>query len=155
MANDDLIEREMVFRATRSEVWAALTTAEGLAGWWCESAEIDLRPGGAMVVDFGADHGVNQMTVVAVEPEELLVVTWRPFDNDPGGDQVPPDVTTRIEFRLEDHLRGTLLKLRESGFAALPGALSERSLHENQAGWDTVLAWLRHFLATGEKSRLP
>jgi len=151
----DSIEREMIFRATRSEVWAALTTAEGLAGWWCDAAEVDLRPGGAMAIDFGAEHGTSHATIVTVEPEERFVTTWRPFEYHEGGGEVPPDLTTQIEFRLEDHPHGTLLKLRETGFAALPGALAERSLHENQAGWDTVLAWLRHYLATGEKSRLP
>jgi uncharacterized protein YndB with AHSA1/START domain len=155
MAIQDSIEREMVLRATRSQVWAALTTAEGLAGWWCDAAEVDLRPGGALVIDFGSEHGVSHATIVAVEPEERFVTTWRPFEHDEGGDQIPPDVTTQIEFRLEDHALGTLLKLRETGFAALPDAIGKRNLHENEGGWDTVLAWLRIYLATGEKSRLP
>ncbi|MPZ97931.1 MAG: activator of HSP90 ATPase [Dehalococcoidia bacterium] len=152
MTVKDTIEREVVFKATRSELWAALTTAEGLAGWWCDGAEIDLRPGGRLTLDFGPEHGINHATVVAVEPESRFVTNWRPFQDEPGAEEIP-DLTTQIEFRLEDHMHGTLLRVRESGFAALPAALGTKTIGENEYGWDMVLTWLRHYLNTGEKAR--
>ncbi len=61
-----------------------------------------------------------------------------------------PDLTTRVEFLLEDHPEGTLLKLRETGFAALPEVLAARSLHLNESGWDTELQHLRGYVVSGE-----
>jgi uncharacterized protein YndB with AHSA1/START domain len=42
----DAIERVVVLRHPIEQVWAALTTAEGLSGLFGSPAEIDLRPGG-------------------------------------------------------------------------------------------------------------
>ena len=148
MAVRDVVERELVFGAQRSEVWAALTTVDGLQGWWCDRVEVDLRPGGQMVFHFGEEHGIHYATVVVVEPEDRFVFTWRPFQTSAGADEVP-DLTTSVEFALEDHPQGTLLKLRETGFAALPGVLATQSLHENELGWDEEMAHLRSYLATG------
>lgn len=155
MTITDAIERQVIFKSTRAELWTALTTPEGLAGWWCDGAELDLRPGGAISIDFGPEHGASHGTILAVEPETLFVTTWRPFEGDADAAQVPPDITTRIEFRLEDHPHGTRLTVRESGFSALPAALAQRTYRGNEYGWDVVLTWLRHYLNTGEKSRLP
>ncbi len=143
----------MVLDARRSAVWAALTTSDGLAGWWCERAEVDLRPGdlrpgGEIAFQFGGDHGTYSATVVAVEPEQRFAITWRPFAGEPDAAKAG-DLTTRVEFRLEDHARGTLLKLRETRFAALPGTLGDRTLTENTRGWDIdVLPRMRSYVET-------
>lgn len=135
----DIIERELVFAAPRSAVWAALTTPEGLSAWWTPGgAEVDLRPGGAVVLHFNPEHGSSAATVVAVEPEEFFSLDWRPFAGEPDADRAG-DLTTRVEFRLVDHPDGTLLSLKETGFAALPGTLAQRTFGENTSGWDTVV----------------
>lgn len=141
----DVIEREMVLNAPRTAVWAALTDPDGLAGWWCTAATVDLRPGGEMKFDFG-DHGVSIAKVESYELERQFVFLWRPFEHMPDV-EVPPELWTRVEYALEDHAHGTLLKLRETGFAALPEALAGRSLADNQNGWDGQLAGLRAYLA--------
>ena len=57
-----------------------------------------------------------------------------------------------MEFVLEDHPDGTLLRLRESGFAALPEVLAGDTLRDNTHGWDIdVLPRLRTFVETGER----
>ena len=147
MAVSDAIEREIVLPSTRSEVWDALTTAEGLAGWWWDTVEIDLRVGG--VISFGYGEGAYPARVEVVRSEECYVFPWRSFQTEEGADDVP-DLTTRVEFRLEDHPEGTLLKLRETGFVALPEALAARTLHLNESGWDTELQHLRSYVVNGE-----
>ena len=44
MGFPDRIERTMELAHPPAKVWAALTTAEGLAAWFGEEAAIDLRP---------------------------------------------------------------------------------------------------------------
>ena len=47
MGFPDRIERTVDLAHPPGKVWAALTTAQGLAAWFGEEADIDLRPGGA------------------------------------------------------------------------------------------------------------
>ena len=146
----DVIEHEMVLPSTKTEAWEALTTAEGLSGWWSESVEIDLRPGGAISFDMGG-HGLHPARVEAVEPEQRFVMSWRLFQREEGADAVP-ELTSEVEFRLEDHPMGMLLKLREPGFSALPEALSAMTLYKNEFGWDDdALPRLRCYLKKGAR----
>jgi uncharacterized protein YndB with AHSA1/START domain len=46
MVFPDRIERTVEIARPPGQVWAALTTAEGLAAWFGHEATIDLRPGG-------------------------------------------------------------------------------------------------------------
>lgn len=145
----DTIERELILPVPRGAVWAALTTAEGLASWWSRGASVDLQLGGEIALEFGSEHGDHQCTIVALEPERLFAVTWQPFQSEPDA-SAAVDLTTRVEFRLEDHPEGTRLSLRESGFAALPGTLGDRTFAGNRHGWDVdVLPRLRAHLEGG------
>src|SRR5712691_5468137 len=47
MGFPDRIERTVELAHPPGQVWAALTTAEGLGAWFGHEAAIDLRPGGA------------------------------------------------------------------------------------------------------------
>ena len=47
MGFPDRIERVIELAHPPATVWAALTTAEGLASWFGNEAAIDLRPGGS------------------------------------------------------------------------------------------------------------
>ena len=47
VAFPDRIERTVEIAHPPAEVWAALTTAEGLSAWFGQVARIDLRPGGS------------------------------------------------------------------------------------------------------------
>ncbi len=81
--------------------------------------------------------------------ERLFVLTWQPFQSERDAERAG-DLTTQVEFRLSDHPEGTLLQLRETGFAALPGTLSTRTLSENTTGWDVeVLPRLRAYVEGG------
>jgi transketolase C-terminal domain/subunit len=60
------IERETVIAAPVERVWALLTEAEHVGRWFCDDgAEIDLRPGGAMVLRW-TEHGTTHARVVDV-----------------------------------------------------------------------------------------
>ena len=69
------IVREIVFEATRADVWEALTDEERLEEWFANDVELDPRPGGTGV--FRWDNGEERRAVVeAAEPEERLVLRW-------------------------------------------------------------------------------
>lgn len=61
-------------------VWRALTTADGLATWYVDHADVDARPGGELKVDWGTGpHAMG--TYEVVEPPHRLKLVY-------GGDEV-------------------------------------------------------------------
>src|SRR3712207_1495784 len=95
----DRIERETVIAAPAQRVWELLTKAEHLGRWFGDAgAEIDLRPGGAIVLRW-TEHGTSLGRVVAVEPHARFAFRWAPF-KDPGGAEPEEGNSTLVEFTL-------------------------------------------------------
>ena len=63
----DAVTREIDIDVTPEVVWSIVTEARHLAGWFSDEAEIDLRPGGAMLLTWHG-HGVYRARVETVEP---------------------------------------------------------------------------------------
>lgn len=144
----DVIERVISLPGSRSDAWAALTTADGLSGWWADRVELDARPGGTMLFYFGEEIGTHEAQIDVIEPEERFAFFWRPF-NSLEGIEAAPDLRTRVEFTLQDDRGRTMLLLRETGFAALPEAWAAQSLEANEGGWTEELDHLASYLKTG------
>ena len=142
----DQIERETVIDAPVQRVWALITEAEHLGRWFGDAgAEIDLRPGGAMVLRW-TEHGTSRGRVVAVEPHTRFSYRWAPF-KDPGGEEPVEGNSTLVEFTLAPEGDGTRLRVVESGFAALEGSDEQRrrSFEDNTQGWETQLDNVREY----------
>ncbi len=147
----DRIERELVIATPRERVWAALTEPEHLSAWFGTSAEVDLRPGGALTFTWtprdasgGAPH-TNYAMVEVVDRPHRFVFRWRPFA---GYEALPltEGPVTRVEFTLDEHPEGTRLRVVESGFANLPPELRRRQHEGNTQGWDRELGELSTYL---------
>jgi uncharacterized protein YndB with AHSA1/START domain/biotin operon repressor len=113
MGFPDRIERTMELAHPPGKVWAALTTAEGLAAWFGEEADIDLRPGGAARMKWANGYSV-EMRVERVEEPAVFGFTWQI-------EELPDDDPRRtyVEFTLEPAGAGTRLTVVETGFAQL------------------------------------
>src|SRR5215831_17063589 len=72
----DAIEREIVIDAPPSVVWAIVTEAQHLAGWFSDEAEIDVRPGGSMLLTWRG-HGTYRARVEEVDPPRLFAFRWQ------------------------------------------------------------------------------
>lgn len=144
----DWIEREVDIEASRDRVWAVLTEAEQVARWFGDSAEIDLRPGGA--ARFGwTRRGVFRAIIERVEPPSDFSYRWaRDTDTDP-----EEGTATLVEFTLTEVPVGTLLRVVESGFASLQLSPEEqaKAAEENTQAWTDELAQLKEYAerATG------
>ncbi|MEO3756404.1 SRPBCC domain-containing protein [Streptomyces sp. B6B3] len=136
----DRIERVLELHHPPEKVWAALTTPEGLGGWFGSSAEIDdLRPGGQARVrwDDGEEH---TLWIQAVDPPRRFSYRW-------AIEGLPPSDPrrTHVEFTLEAAPAGTRLTVVETGFAQLPDELTD-AYEGNVTGWRTELAELAEYL---------
>ena len=106
----DQIERETVIKAPVERVWELITEPEHLGRWFGDAgAEIDLRPGGAMVLRW-TEYGTSRGRVVAVEPHTRFSYRWAPF-KDPGGEEPIEGNSTLVEFTLQAEGDATRLRV--------------------------------------------
>lgn len=134
----DSIERETVIAAPVERVWELLTDARHVGAWFSERAEIDLRPGGAMVMHWDA-HGTYTARIERIEPPRRLSFRWA---TDSPGEEPTAGNSTLVEYTLTPEGEDTRLRVVESGFAEL--AFDEdgrRSYREkNVDGWAGMMA---------------
>jgi uncharacterized protein YndB with AHSA1/START domain len=136
----DRIERIVELAHPPSVVWAALTTAEGLAAWFGNQAGIDLRPGGTAWMKW-TDGAAADMRVERVEEPSVFGFTWHIYG-------LPEDDPRRtyVEFTLEPADAGTRLTVVESGFAQLPKDAHDTAYDGNTRGWASELGELVDYL---------
>ena len=140
MGFPDRIERTMEVAHPPGQVWAALTTAEGLASWFGHEATIDLRPGGSAQLKWSDGH-VADMRVERVEEPSVFGYTW----NLEGLPESDPR-RTYVEFTLEPLGAGTRLRVVETGFAQLPDDAHRRLYDSHTQGWASELGEMVDYL---------
>ena len=140
MGFPDRIERTVSIAHPPEKVWAALTTAEGLAAWFGNEAAIDLRPGGPARMRWTGGKTVD-MRVERVEEPVVFGFTWPIYG-------LPEDDARRsyVEFTLVPAGAGTRLTVVESGFAQLHEDAHRKAYDGNTEGWAKELAELAGYL---------
>ncbi len=138
------IRHSVFIRAPREKVWAAFTTPRALDAWWgTRGSEIDLRPGGKLALrwrSWGAEKDINadrDCVLLEVLPPERFVFQW--------GETA--DAMTTVEFSLEERDGGTLLRLREHGFART--AKGRESFEGNSLGWGEAATLIKFYVEHG------
>jgi uncharacterized protein YndB with AHSA1/START domain len=152
MAVQDSVEREIQIDAPVEVVWSIVTEPEHIGRWLSDSAEVDLRPGGEMLLKWD-QLGTSPGTVTRVEPPNLFAFRWvtpEP-DRDP---ELQDGYFTRVEFRLQAEDGGTLLRVVESGFASVDGTEQENAelAVRHERGWSTFLEKLAGYVASVDVS---
>jgi uncharacterized protein YndB with AHSA1/START domain len=140
MGFPDRIERTVELAHPPAQVWAALTTAEGLSAWFGDEATIDLRPGGSAQMTWAGRYTV-EMRVERVEEPTVFGYTWQLVE-------LPEDDPRRtyVEFTLEPVGTGTRLRVVETGFAQLPAEAYRKAYDAHTRGWGSELGELVLYL---------
>jgi uncharacterized protein YndB with AHSA1/START domain len=140
----DRIEREIMIKAPRHRVWEVLTQADHISGWFGDSTEVDLRPGGRMVFTWDKHgSGSHHAVVERVEPPGFFSYRWARR----AGDEPAAGNSTLVEFTLTAAGDGTRLQVVETGFARLDVTAAEQgqAVEENTAGWISELGELQEY----------
>ena len=139
----DRIEEHVVLPASRSRVWRALTDPAELGAWFgIDLAGATIAPGADVERHFtipGHEHMVFAVTIVDVVPEQRFSWRWHPHAMDPAVDY-SAEPRTLVTFTLEDAPGGgTLVRVVESGFDAIPVARRVPAINGNTGGWRSQL----------------
>ena len=141
MTSPDRVERETFIAAPIERVWAVLTEPNLVGIWFGQGTptEIDLRPGGTMIIEHGGEMTFPTL-IVSVEPPRYFAYRWAAAHP---GEQATESNSTLVEFTLEPEADGTRLALCESGFATLTipaGREWHASQQSHSEGWTEKLA---------------
>ena len=138
----DILHRVGVLTPGPERVYEALTTIDGLAGWWT----VDTKGSGDQVGDlllfrFPSVGGFD-MEVVELQPSERVV--WRVVDG--------PDewVGTTIEWDLSQAGDHTVVLFTHRGWAE-----PVEFMHHCSTKWGSFLMSLKSFVETGEGAPAP
>lgn len=139
----DRIEEQVLLRQPRERVWRALTDPDELGAWFgIDLAGVTIAPGAHVVRHFtvpGHEHLYFDVIVDEVVPGRRFSWRWHPNAANPLVDY-SDEPYTLVTFTLEDAAEGgTLLRVVESGFDALPDARRASSMLGNSQGWRTQL----------------
>jgi uncharacterized protein YndB with AHSA1/START domain len=130
------LEKELFIKATPERVFQALTEKEALERWFVKKAEVDLRPGGAIRLEWAPD-AVEIGKILVLEPPHRLSYTWEALEPSP----------TTITFELTAENDGTRLRLIHTGIGE--GEDWDTYYTSVNSGWSVHLKNLTAWLETG------
>ncbi|HZU54265.1 MAG TPA: SRPBCC domain-containing protein [Actinocrinis sp.] len=126
--------------ASPDEVYTALTTVDGLAGWWTQDTEGDGETGG--LLKFRFDVGGFDMKVLDARPAELVL--WEVVEG-------PAEwVGTRIRFELKQEDGFTIVLFRHEGWRE-----PVEFMYHCSTKWATFLMSLKRMVETGKGEPAP
>ena len=136
------ITRSLDLAHPQEKVWAALTTLDGITGWFGSHADGELAPGHDVHMRWEQyDNAEGTLEIKVVDPLSVFAFGWS-INGAPKDDPR----RTYVEFVLEPTASGTRLTVTESGFAQLPDEWLEASYQGNSEGWRQELAELVAYL---------
>jgi uncharacterized protein YndB with AHSA1/START domain len=134
----DILHRVGIKTPDPSNVYTALTTVEGLAGWWTEETTGDA---GKLSFRFNGRGGADMEVLSSTPPSH---VSWRVT----GG----PDewLGTTIDFRLRQEGEYTIVLFSHSGWRE-----PVEFMHHCTTRWGTFLLSLKSLVETGKAAPAP
>lgn len=141
----DHYQNQLTLAASPSAVYKALTTQEGLRGWWTQTCEVAGAVGGEHTFRFNQTFKVMKIDALLPDSEVSWLCTGANLEA-PGVQSKNEWLGTRIVFRLSPAEGGkTLLDFEHIG---LTPAL--QCFDICQSGWNLFLGSLQKFVETGQ-----
>jgi uncharacterized protein YndB with AHSA1/START domain len=136
----DILHRIGVEQASPEQVYDALTTLDGLSGWWTEKTTGDTGPGG--VIEFRFGPGGFDMQVKELDPAKL--VRWEVVDG-------PQEwIGTNVQFDLRQDGDFTIVMFKHEGWSE-----PVEFMHHCSTKWATYLMSLKSLIETGAGAPSP
>lgn len=143
----DVVVAQSHIAAPPERVFQAITDPRQMVQWWGDknmyrttTCEADVRVNGTWKSRGAMANGESFEVggeYLEVDPPRRLVYTWR-------ATWMGALITT-VEWQLEPHDGGTLVKIQHSGFAG-----DAQAAKSHGEGWQLVLGWMQSFVVKGE-----
>ena len=152
-ASADRIEEQVTLQSPRARVWRALTNPDELGAWFgANLGGASIAPGAhvkGQITTPGYEHVPFDIIIDEMVPEKRFAWRWHPYAVEVGVDY-SAEPRTLVTFTLEDaEGGGTLVRVVESGFDALPPERRGSAFRSNSSGWTSQLTKrLPAYLAT-------
>jgi uncharacterized protein YndB with AHSA1/START domain len=131
----DILHRIGVKSSSPKEAFRALTTLEGLSGWWTTDTIGDPAVGGVIKFTFGA--GGFSMKVLALDPGKRVL--WQVVEG-------PPEwIGTTVSWDITQDGDHTILLLKHQGWAE-----PVEFMHHCSTKWAVFALSLKSLLETGK-----
>lgn len=124
---------QRIFKATRNEVWRALTEKELMKQWYFNLPEFKAEVGFTFGITGGEEGGaqyLHHFEIMEVIPEQKLMHTWC---------FVGYEGTSYLTFELFDEGENTKLILTHSGLETFPSDIPDFEFHKFEIGWNNIL----------------
>jgi uncharacterized protein YndB with AHSA1/START domain len=136
----DIVHKVGIKSSSPPDVYQALTTLEGLSGWWTTNTQGEIQVGGGLQFRFGA--GGFDMKVLALDPARR--VQWQVIDG-------PAEwLGTVIAFELEQRGDWTIVLFQHEGWKP-----PVEFMHHCSTKWAVLLLSLKSLLETGKGAPWP
>ena len=137
----DILHRIGVLTESPEKVYDALTTVDGLAGWWTTETSGDAGPGGVVAFRFPPVGGFDMEVLEAVPGKK---VTWRVADG-------PEEwLGTTIDWELRQDGDYTIVLFKHEGWRE-----PVEFMHHCSTKWGSFLMSLKSLVETGEGAPAP
>jgi uncharacterized protein YndB with AHSA1/START domain len=136
----DILHRVGIKRSSLDDTYQALTTLEGLSGWWTNDTHGGGDVGG--VLEFRFDNGGIDMKVLELEPGERVL--WEVVDG-------PAEwIGTTVSFDLKQEGDYAIVLFKQQGWKEPVEFMNHCSTK-----WGTFLLSLKSLLETGKGAPAP
>jgi uncharacterized protein YndB with AHSA1/START domain len=136
----DILHKVGIKSSPLNDVYKALTTIEGLSGWWTTTTQGESKVGGRLRFRFGA--GGFDMQVLELRPDRR--VQWQVIDG-------PEEwIGTKISFDLDRRDDWTIVLFKHEGWKE-----PVEFMHHCGTKWAVFLLSLKSLLETGQGAPWP
>jgi uncharacterized protein YndB with AHSA1/START domain len=137
----DILHKVGIKSSSANDAYKALTTREGLSGWWTSDAQGEGKVGGVLLFRFGAAGGFD-MKVVELQPDQGVL--WRVVDG-------PQEwIGTTISFAIRREGDWTIVLFTHGGWKE-----PVEFMHHCSTKWAVFLLSLKSLLETGTGAPWP
>jgi uncharacterized protein YndB with AHSA1/START domain len=147
----DRIDKQIHLNATLDRVWQALTDYREFSQWFGVALACPFVQGQEMTGTFTKTCCEEKKTlpfkvfVKTIQPKNYFAFEWHPYAVDLEVDY-ESETPTLVEFTLESKEGGTLLKVSESGFDALPAHRRDEAFRMNSGGWEHQMGNIQSYV---------
>lgn len=135
------ILHKVAVRSTPTDAFKALSTREGLAGWWTTDTQGDCNVGGVIAFRFGTRGGID-MKVLERDADKRVL--WQVVDG-------PADwIGTKVSFELRQDADFTHILFKHQGWKE-----PSEFMHHCSTKWVTFLLSVKALVETGKGAPYP